>query len=395
MTEFLSARTPAEIAALAERVAAAESVAFDTEFLWERSYWPQLCLIQVAIEGLVAVADPLASGDVRSLWEAIATAPLVVVHAGEHDLGIMHDQIGRLPKRIFDTQIAAAFLGWGDSVGYSNLVEAILKRSVEGGEGYTDWAQRPLSRAQIEYAVEDVRHLHDMWRVLADELNRRGRAEWVDEEIRRRCAGIGVLAEPREMWSRVKGSNRLNGQALAVLQGISAWREEEARRRDETRRRLVSDQVLIETARRAPTDPGQISRMRGIHPGQARKFAGPIADAVRAAVRLDEREWPRRPQRLPFARDPRIDPVALVLHGVLRMQARALDLGTGLLGTRADLEELVRRYLAGELDRIEPPLPVLDGWRRAAVGNDLLRLLDGDAIVRIDFSEAGAGLIIG
>ena len=394
MTEFLSARTPAEIGALAERVAVAESVAFDTEFLWERSYWPQLCLVQVAIDGLEAVADPVDGGDVTSLWEAIASAPLVIVHAGEHDLGIMHDQIGRLPERIFDTQIAAAFLGWGDSVGHSSLVEALLKRLVKGGEGYTDWAQRPLSSAQIEYAVEDVRHLHDLWRNLADELKRRGRTEWVDEEIQQCCAGIGVLADPREMWRRVKGSNRLNGRALAVLQEITAWREEEARRRDETRRRLVSDQVLIEIARRAPTDPAQISRMRGLHPGQARKYAGPLAEVVGDAVRLDERDWPRRAQRPPYSRDPRIDPVALVLHGVLRMQANALDLGTGLLGTRGDLEELVRRYLAAELDGTGPPLPMLEGWRRAAIGNDLLRLLEGGAAVRIDFGEPVAGLTI-
>lgn len=389
---MIIARTSEAIASLAERVRSARVVAFDTEFLWEKTYWPLLCLVQVATDdGTEAVADPLAA-DVEPLWQALADAALVLVHAGDHDLDLMHTAVGRIPDRVFDTQVAGAFLGYGDSAGYGNLVQAALGRSVRGGEGYTDWSRRPLADAQLEYAVEDVRHLYPLWEALSSDLERRGRTEWAAEETRERFARIGTEVDPLDAWHRVKGSNRIKGKALAVLQAVAAWREEEAMRRDEARRRIVPDQVLLEIAKRAPTDPGQISGMRGLHQSQARKVAQPIAEAVRRAVRLPESEWPRRAPRPDFAGDPTIDPVASVLQGVVRMQAKAMDLAPGLLGTRSDLEELVRLRLAGDLDGSDHPL--LHGWRRDAVGSDLLHLLDGAATIRISVDGDGPGLTI-
>lgn len=386
-----TARDPQAIASLAERIRGAGVVGFDTEFLWEKTYWPQLCLLQVAADGVEAVADPLAA-DVGPLWEAIADAPLVLLHAGDHDLDLMHTAIGRLPDQVFDTQVAGAFLGYGDSAGYGNLVQAALGRPVRGGEGYTDWSRRPLKDAQIEYALEDVRHLHPLWEALSDDLHRRGRTDWAAEETRLRFARVGDPVDPQDAWHRVKGSNRIKGKALAVLQAVAAWREEEAMRRDENRRRVVPDQVLIEIAKRAPTDPDQISGLRGLHQGQARRVADPLADAVRGAVRLPESEWPRRAPRPDFAGDPSIDPIASVLHGVLRMQAKAMDLAPGLLGNRSELEELVRLRLATSVDGSSHPL--LEGWRRRAVGEDLLHLLDGQATIRITADGDGPGLTI-
>lgn len=390
--QYVHARTRAEVAELADRVAEADVVAFDTEFLWEKTYWPKLCLLQVAVDGVEAVADPLAAGDLTDLWRAIADASLVLVHAGAHDLQIMHRALGRLPSRVFDTQVAGGFLGHGDSAGYGPLVEATLGRRVRGGEGYTDWSRRPLGNDQLEYAVEDIRHLHDLWTALTAALERRGRAAWAREETERRFTAVGDPIDPGRMWNRVKGSNRIKGHSLAVLREVAAWREEEAMRRDESRRRVVPDQVLVEIARRSPAGADQIARMRGLHGGQARRVAEPLAAAVRRAGRLSKSEWPRRPPPPPFAGDPVIEPIASVLHGVVRMRARALDIAPSLLGTRADLEELVRRRLAGERGVATAPW---SRWRAEAIGEDLERLLAGDATIRIGLATDGPGLEIG
>jgi ribonuclease D len=389
---MIIARDSEAIASLVQQVRAAEVVAFDTEFLWEKTYRPILCLVQVAVDGVEAIADPLAT-NVKPLWEAIADAPRVLVHAGAHDLDLMFTAVGRLPATVFDTQIAGAFLGYGDSAGYSSLVEATLRRKVKGGEGYTDWSRRPLSTAQLEYAVEDVRHLHDLKVALAADLDRRGRSDWAAEETVLRFEGIGDEVDPTEMWRRVKGSNRLRGKALAVLREVAAWRESEAMSKDESRRRVVSDEVLIEVARRAPTDEGQIAAQRGLHPGQAKRVAGPLLAAVRRASAVPERDWPRWDQKPAFAGDPTIEPIASVLHGILRMRARDLDISGGLLATRGDLEELVRRRLAGELDQAPPR--ILSGWRKSVIGDDLLHVLDGQASIRIRVDGDGPALEIG
>src|SRR3989304_5127540 len=275
MTETLHARTSAEVADVAARGVAADAVAFDTEFLWERIYRPVLCLVQVGIDGLEATVDPLARDDLGPLWEALVGGPTVVVHAGLHDFDILYRQAGRLPARVFDTQVAAGFLGHGDTTGYGNLTGAVLRRVVRGGEGYTDWSRRPLSGDQLDYALEDVRHLLPLWRMLSGELETRGRTAWAGEEVARRFEGIGEPGGPQEAGRRE----------------AAAGREEEAMRRDEPRQRLVPDRVLVEVARRAPTDSGQIAVLRGLHPGQAELAAGPPAGPGRRAGRGPPAAW--------------------------------------------------------------------------------------------------------
>src|SRR3990172_2229143 len=214
MTETLHARTSAELADVAARVVAADAVAFDTEFLWERTYRPVLCLVQVGIDGLEATVDPLARDDLGPLWEALVGGPTVVVHAGLHDFDILYRQAGRLPARVFDTQVAAGFLGHGDTTGYGSLTGAVLRRVVRGGEGYTDWSRRPLSGDQLDYALEDVRHLLPLWRMLSGELETRGRTAWAGEEIARRFEGTGAPPRPRRSWR----------PCAASIPGRPSWR---------------------------------------------------------------------------------------------------------------------------------------------------------------------------
>ena len=394
MTETLHITTTADVRSLAARLAAAPAIALDTEFLWERTFRPQLCLVQVGIDGLEATVDPLAGADLTALWSAVVSGPILVVHAGAHDLDILHRVAGRIPAQVFDTQVAGAFLGFGDAAGYGNLVGAALKERVRGGEGYTDWSRRPLSSEQAEYALEDIRHLLALWRALDADLERRGRREWVADEITRRFESVGEDLAPGEAWRRVTDARKLRGRALAVLREVAAWREQEAVRRDQSRQRLVPDRVLIEVARRGFTDPGQIADLRGMHPGQSKVVAGPLAEAVRRTATIPETEWPHWATPRPFAGDPRVDAIASLLHGVVRSRAADMDLAPGLLGTRGDLEELARRLLSVELDA-GVGVPLLVGWRRAAVGEELLRILRGEAAVRVASGPGGPHLEVG
>jgi ribonuclease D len=346
----------------------------------------------VATGDLQATVDPLAVDDLTPLWDALVGGPTLVVHAGAHDLDIVHRHCGRLPTDVFDTQVAGGFLGKGDSTGYGNLVGAVLKQRVRGGEGYTDWSRRPLTDDQVDYALEDVRYLLALWGSLSADLEDRGRMQWAQEETARRFASIGDPVDPYETWRRVKDARKLRGKALAVLREITAWREERAVARDETRQRIVPDRVLIEVARRSLTDPGRIARLRGLHPGQAKAVAGPLADAVRRAEQVSKSDWPRWPAPPPSASDPRVDVFASLLHAVVRARAADLDLAPRLLGTRGDLEEFARRAIAGEaMDGVT----LLDGWRRTAVGEELLAVLKGETAVRIVDRGAGPHLDVG
>ncbi len=393
MTESIHATTTREVADLASRVASSPSVALDTEFLWEKTYRPQLCLVQVAIADVEATIDPLGGADLAPLWEALVGGPLVVVHAGAHDLDILHRASGSLPVRVADSQVAGAFLGYGEAIGYGNLVSAVLRRQVRGGEGYTDWSRRPLSAQQQEYALEDVRHLLGLWDALAADLDRRGRTAWAAEETARRFVSIGDDPEPSEAWRRVTDARKLKGRSLAVLREVTAWREREAMHKDLARQRLVPDRVLIEVARRGPTEPGQIGELRGLHPGQVKVLAGPLIDAVRRAGTIPEADWPRWDPPRPHAGDPRVDAIASLLHAVVRSRAREMDLASGLLGSRSDLEESVRLLLAGGLD--DADVPLLRGWRRTAVGEEVLRVLGGEVAVRVGQGPNGVQLEVG
>ncbi len=394
MTETRHITTTADVHALAARLASSPAVAVDTEFLSEKTYRPQLCLIQVGIPDLEATVDPLAGPDLVPLWRALVGGPVVVVHAGAHDLEIMRRFAGRLPSRVFDTQVAGAFLGFGDAAGYGNLVTAALGRRVQGGESYTDWSRRPLNPEQAEYALEDVRHLLDLWQVLEEGLARRGRTAWAEDEMTRRFESVGEEAVPTEAWRRVADSRRLRGKALAVLREVAAWREREAIQRDTSRQRLVPDRVLVEVARKGLTDVGQIGALRGMHPGQAKIVASPLAEAVRRTASLPEEDWPRWTPARPFAGDPRVDAVASLLHGVVRSRAVDMEIAPALLGTRGDLEELSRMLLAGELDG-GAEVPLLAGWRRDAVGDLILRVLRGEVAVRVGRGPGGPHLEVG
>ena len=264
----------AQLRDYSRRLAEAPSIAFDTEFVSENSYSPVLCLVQAAANGRLAVIDALAVGDMRPFWEAIvAEGHQTVVHAGRGELEFCLQATGRLPERLFDVQVAAGLTGIEYPAGFGALVQKILGQSSPKHETRTDWRRRPLSKRQIEYALDDAVHLHPMCEALEARLRELGRLEWMEEEMAdwkeelHRAAG-------QERWRRVSGQAGLDARSLAIVRELWKWRDAEARRRDQPARRVLRDDLLVELARRQTADVKRIRAVRGMERGDLLRRAG-------------------------------------------------------------------------------------------------------------------------
>lgn len=350
---------------LIERLRAHEWVALDTEFVRERTYYPQLCLIQLAGPHDLACIDPLALDDLTPLTDLLSDDNVTkVLHAAHQDMEILLQETGTVPAPIFDTQVAAALLGHPDQIGYARLVEAVLGHRLDKAHTRTDWARRPLSAEEIDYAADDVRYLAELYPHLRDRLHARGRLAWLTPDFEAMTDPDQYTPAPDQAWRRIKGVHKLRPAQQQVLARLAEWRETTAMTRNRPRRWILKDDVLIQLARRRPSKHAELARIRGIpeaairHHGDA--LLACIGDAGQTpAEALVADETPLPPEQQPL--------VDLLMAG-LRAQAAAVDISTGALAGRKDLERLV----AGERD-----LPILHGWRHAAAGQVLLELLAG------------------
>src|SRR5687768_14008037 len=259
----------ATLAALIERMSSAPFVAVDTEFMRENSYWPELCLIQIATPDEAAAIDPKADGlDMKPLLDLLVENHdvLKVFHAGGQDLEIIYNLTGKTPQPLFDTQIAAMALGHGEQVGYSNLIESLLGHSLDKGARFTDWARRPLDKRQIDYAIADVTHLANIFPKLLERLRRTGRGGWLDDEMERLADPSSFAFPPEDAWKRLKLPSR-NPAVLGRLKAIAAWRETEARGKNIPRGRIVKDDTLNELAVHPPKSQEDLGRVRGLSAG--------------------------------------------------------------------------------------------------------------------------------
>ena len=345
--------------ALAEALAGAGLVAVDTEFVRERTYYPRPCLMQLAWERGIACVDLVAIGGTGAL-EGLLFDPGVtkVFHAARQDLELFFAMCGRVPGPLYDTQIAGGVLGFPDQAGYGSLVEAILGVELEKGHARTDWSRRPLSADQLRYAVDDVRYLLPM----KDELDRRladlGREEWAAELCQDLTDPALYAPDPGGAWRRVKGWRQLAGAALARLQALAAWREEQAVDRDRPRRWILADDALVEVARRNPAD-GKGLAMAGVPPGVVRRQGEAIVSRLAAVAGDAEPRDVPADTRLP-KQDARL---VSRLGRLVDETAKRARVAPAILATRAELRALV----SGERD-----LRVLRGWRRELVGDRLL-----------------------
>lgn len=378
---------------LAAVLQAAGAFALDLEFVSESRYVPEICLAQVAWGDPeapeVAAVDPLAT-DPRPVLELV-TDPEVetVFHAAQGDLALLGQRFGLTGANVYDTQIAAAFLGIGDQIGYAGLVAQVLDVEIDKGPQFTDWCKRPLSEDQLRYALDDVRYLATAWPHLRRRLEEAGRLAWVEEETERLAASAATRTPPEERYRRVKGWGRLKGKALGALQALAAWREETALAQNRPPAWILQDRSMIEVARRAPRNEGALGAIRGVKEGTVHRHGREILQAVRDGAK-------RRPDAGPRTRPlpDRARGWSVLLAGLVTARAKEAGIATRFVATRDQIDELVRWWLEGERSR-EPDLPVLAGWRRDLAGETLLDWLAGETAIAIDEgSEAGIKLAL-
>lgn len=361
-------RTAAELRQLVDMVAGAPVLAVDTEFMRERTYWARLCLIQIGTGDVSAIIDPIALDDLSPLWEIMRDQrTLKVLHAGSQDLEIMWRLMGDTMRPVFDTQVAATLAGFPQQVGYGAIVKELLGVELDKSDTYTDWAKRPLSATQVEYALNDVRYLPGVYRSLLERLEAHDRIEWLRADFERMAQVETFKVEPEEVFRRLKRLSSLNRRQLGVLQKVAAWRELEAQRRDIPRRWVIGDESLIEIARRCPADTAALAAVRGVSDKLSKSAYPGVIAAVRAGLELADDELPRLDKRKRKPAD--IDGAVDLMAALVRLRAKQHDVAVPLLASRDDLEHLA----AGDRD----DSPLLEGWRRSIVGEELLELLDG------------------
>lgn len=368
---------PAQMGRCLELLAKSPVIGFDTEFVGEDAYRPELCLVQVSTEEHLFVIDPFHAGPLDEFWHLLLDPDrTTVVHAGREDIRICFFQAGKPPANVFDVQLAAGLAGLTYPIGYAGLVYDLLGRRMNKGETLTDWRRRPLSPAQVRYAYDDVRFLLPAWRKLTDRLKRLKRTAWAEEEfgaaVRR---AVGDEEAAAEKWRKVKGIGGLDRRALAVARELFGWRDQFAERVNRPPRQLLRDDVLAELAKRAPTKPEELASYRGVPRGEIDR----ILEAVKRARALPVEDLPE-----PEYRDN--DPPHVVLLGnllgvVLADWCARNRVAPGLVASGSDLKAVVRSRVGREP---LPEVPLTRGWRASAVLTALQAVLDGTTAVRVE-----------
>jgi ribonuclease D len=360
-----------QLAALCARLAQSPFVTVDTEFMRENTFWPELCLIQIADVHEAAAIDPMASGiDLKPLLDLLVNNEdvLKVFHAGSQDIEIIFNLTGKTPHPLFDTQIAAMALGQGEQIGYSNLVESMLGINLDKGARFTDWARRPLDKRQIDYAIGDVTHLATLFPKMLDKLRRQGRGHWLDAEMERLADPAAYDTPPEQVWKRIRIAGR-KPEMLGRLKALAAWREREAQGKNLPRGRIIKDETLADIAAHPPRHQADLPKTRGLSPGWASNDIGARMMTVLAeAAPLPADEMPAREDRKPgLGKEGAL--VADLLKLLLKIRAREINVASRLLARSDDLEALA----AGQRDG----LAVLQDWRFEQFGSDALALVEG------------------
>ncbi|WP_296613210.1 ribonuclease D [Sphingomonas sp.] len=361
----------AALANLCARLSQSDFVCVDTEFMRESTFWPELCLIQIADTNEAAAIDPMTPGlDLKPLLDLLVENEdvLKVFHAGGQDIEIIYNLTAKTPHPLFDTQIAAMALGQGEQIGYSNLVDSWLGIQVDKGARFTDWARRPLEERQIVYAIADVTHLAEIFPRMLDKLRKTGRGAWLDQEMERLADPANYANDPDLAWKRVRIAGR-KPDVLGRLKALARWREMEARGKNLPRGRIVKDETLADIASHPPRKQADLARVRGLSATWAGNDIGArLMAALEDAKPMTNAEMPARDDRKPgLGKDGAL--VADLLKLLLKIRSRDIDVASRLLARSEDLEALA----AGQRDG----LSILTGWRFEQFGRDALDLVEG------------------
>jgi ribonuclease D len=369
--------TNAELETAVAALARSNFVTVDTEFIRETTFWPELCLIQMATPDVTALVDPLAPGiNLAPFFSLMADERVTkVFHAARQDVEIIHHLGGLIPHPIFDTQVAAMVCGFGDSVSYDQLVQKITGAQLDKSSRFTDWRHRPLSDKQLVYALADVTHLIDVYRHLVTELERENRAHWLTEEMDVLTSPETYDLHPEDAWKRLKMRLR-KPQELAVVQAVAAWREREARERDVPRGRIIKDDAIYEIAQQQPRDSAALARLRTIPKGWERSAtATALLAAINTALAIPKDQMPRLPKMVQAPEGS--SAAAELLKVLLRQVAEREGVAAKVLASSDDIDRIAAE---GE----EADVPAMHGWRRTVFGDVAVKLVRGEIALKFD-----------
>jgi ribonuclease D len=360
-----------QLAEFCARISKSRFVAVDTEFMRENTYYPELCLVQLADENEAAAVDPKADGlDLTPMLELITNNEdiLKIFHAGGQDIEIFYNMTGRTPHPLFDTQIAAMALGQGEQIGYSNLVDMWLGIHLDKGARFTDWSRRPLDKRQIDYAIGDVTHLADIFPRMLEKLVKTGRGAWLDDEMERLADADNYRNDPDTIWRRIKLQSR-KPEVLGRLKALAAWREREAQRKNIPRGRIMKDETIADIASHPPKAQSDLPKVRGLSPAWKENDIGArLMAAIDDAQPLPREEMPDRGANGPGpGKEGAL--VADLLKLLLKIRSREINVASRLITRSDELERLA----AGEREGLE----LLTGWRYEQFGHDALDLVEG------------------
>jgi len=375
--------TQAELESFCAAASKKPFICVDTEFMRESTFYSILCLIQAATDDDEAIIDPLAKGlDLSPFNTLLLDVKIVkVLHAARQDMEIFYTLCDNVPKNIFDTQIAAMALGFGDSVGYGALVKGRLDINLDKGARFTDWSRRPLSEKQLSYALADVTHLRDLYPGIIQELESKGRMEWVIEEMAPQMEEKLYTFEPEMAWERLKIRNPRKPY-LAVLKAAAAWREREAISKNVPRRRVLKDDALYDLAQQKPKDLAALAKLRGIPRGfEKSRSAKALIESLNAALDNADDYAPHIPKAKHMP--PNLGPTIEMLKTLLRLKTEYVDIAPRMVANNADIEQLAAFGPKANI-------AALKGWRKKIFGEDALQLLDGKIVLRLEGREVVA-----
>ncbi len=354
---------------LCDKLLEADYITVDTEFMREKTYYPKLCLIQVASPKVAAVIDPLAEGlDMTRFLELMSNESILkIFHAARQDMEIFFKLMDDLPKPLFDSQIAAMVLGYGDQAGYETLVNKVLGRQVDKSARFTDWSMRPLSEKQLSYAQSDVTHLRDIYENFATKLKEMGRESWVAAETAYLIDPATYTVIPEECWRRIK-SRGSEPRFLGVLREVAAWRELEAQGRDIPKNRILRDEALLDIAGTKPRDTDSLKKIRGVSDGFAEgKMGRGLLEIIDKAMEIPSDELPRLPRKQRIADG--VGPLTDLLKVLLKSQSEKHLIASRIVATSDELEKLASQD--------DPDIPAMSGWRWEVFGKRALELKSG------------------
>ena len=357
-----------EFEAFIERARNSRLLAIDTEFLREKTYYPKLCLLQMATESEEVIVDPFGIEDLSALKPLLLDESVIkVFHAGHQDIEILVYEIDCAPRPLFDTQVAATLLGQAQQIGYAALVHAVCGVKLRKADSFTDWSVRPLSESQLSYAIEDVRYLPKLYTSLKSTLESKGRLQWLDSEFEEMADVNTYLVDERDRYRRLKHVSQLNRRQMAAAREVAAWREIEARTRNIPRKWVLTDEQIVEACRRESRTIDDLFMIRGMREKLTTRDARAVIALMEAALDSSPEAWPDIEQ--PGRSERNVDAEVDLLTALVRIRAKENGIAIPTLANHADLVALARGYREG--------IDILRGWRRDIVGNDLVELAEG------------------